>query len=134
MAQTSETVTDPILVVDRPRGIIEKLAEGNFKTILRITSKADTVGANHYHKTDTHICYLAKGKYEYYTRPAGDPSAPIEKILITQGQLVYTPSMLEHAMHFLEDSELYCFSTIPQRDHAAYEGDTVRVELYPPRL
>lgn len=45
MAQTPETVTDPILVVDRPCGIIEKLAEGNFKTILRITSKADTVGS-----------------------------------------------------------------------------------------
>lgn len=127
----TEHISTAQIVANEDRGIIEKLAQGNFQSVLRITSKAGSVRSNHYHKHDTHICYLAKGSYEYYTRPALDESAPVEKVVITQGQIVFTPPMVLHAMHFLEDSELYCFST-EEREQAGYEADTVRVQLYPP--
>jgi len=127
---SDNTITLAQIVADEPRGIIEKLAEGDFQSVLRITSKSGAVRSNHYHKQDTHICYLAKGKYEYYTRPADNDAAPIEKKIITAGQIVFTPPMVVHAMHFLEDSELYCFST-QKREQAGYEADTVRVQLYP---
>lgn len=133
----TEVGTDVIrpseILEDSARGIIEKLAEGNFQSILRITSKAGTVRANHYHKRDSHLCYLVKGKIEYVWRDALDEAAPLSRMLIEPGQLFFTPPMVAHAMVFLADSEFYCFSTEPRHGQAAYEDEIVRVTLAEPR-
>lgn len=133
----TEAGTDVIrpseILEDSARGVIEKLAEGNFQSILRITSKAGTVRANHYHKRDSHLCYLVRGKLEYVWREALDESAPLNRVLIEPGQLFFTPPMVAHAMMFLEDSEFYCFSTESRHGQAAYEDEIVRTTLVEPR-
>ena len=126
-----EVITQPQLLADDDRGVIENLTVGDYTSVLRITSKKGTVRANHYHQQDSHTCYLAKGKIEYVTRSATDKSAPLEKVTITPGQLFYTPPMLAHAMVFLEDSEFYCF-TPRTGNQAEYENDVIRVTLVSP--
>lgn len=123
-----EVVTKPVIVASDDRGIIEKLVEGDFQSVLRITCRPGSIRANHYHKRDSHICYLVKGKLEYVYRDAQDATAPLQTIIIEAGQLFYTPPMLAHAMRFLEESEFYTFTTQP-RGQAEYEEDTVRVKL-----
>ena len=131
--QTEEIVVRaPVVVATEPRGIIEKLGEGSFQSILRITSKAGTVRANHYHKHDSHLCYLVRGKIEYVYRDADDAQAELQRVIIEPGQLFYTPPMVAHAMKFLEDSEFYAFSTEPRATKDAYEDDIVRVTLIEP--
>lgn len=132
-ATKAEVIHLPEVVADEPRGVIEKLAEGNFQSVLRITSKAGTVRANHYHKRDSHLCYLTKGTIEYVWRDALDEQAPLERIVIKPGQLFYSPPMVAHAMVFLEDSEFYCFTTSPRHTQEEYEEDLVRVIVVDPR-
>ncbi len=136
--ERTRTETDALLrtstiVEDSARGIIEKLAEGNFQSILRITSKKGTVRANHYHKRDSHLCYLVRGKIEYVWRDARDEQAPLQRMVIEPGQLFYTPPMVAHAMVFLTDSEFYAFSTEARHGQAAYENEVVRVTLVEPK-
>lgn len=126
---TTDVVRAPQVVEDSARGVIEKLAEGEYHSILRITSKAGTVRANHYHKRDSHLCYLVRGKVEYVWRDARDEGAPLQRIVIEPGQLFYTPPLVAHAMQFLEDSEFYTFTSSPRRTQAEYEEDVVRVKL-----
>lgn len=125
---TEEVISAPVMVAEDERGIIEQLAEGNYQSVLRITSKAGAIRANHYHKRDSHLCYLVSGKLRYLHRPADDKSAPLEEIIIEPGQLFYTAPMIAHVMQFLEDSEFYCFTTQP-RGQDEYEEDTVRIKL-----
>ncbi len=120
------------LLEDSARGIIEKIAEGTFQSVLRITSKKGTVRANHYHKRDSHVCYLVSGKIEYVWRDARDADAPLHRRIIQPGQAFYTPPMVAHAMVFLEDSEFYAYSTEPRHGQSAYEDEIVRVTLVDP--
>jgi quercetin dioxygenase-like cupin family protein len=110
------------------RGEIKTIVEGQaFSSVLRISSKAGAVRANHYHKTDYHYCLLESGRMEYYERPVGSQDKPL-CLVIKPGQVFYTGPMLEHAMKFLEDSVFWCYSR-NSRAQADYESDTVRVKL-----
>lgn len=129
--QQERIISQPQLIAEDLRGVIEKLTEGTYQSVLRITSKAGSVRANHYHQHDSHLCYLVSGKLEYYHRPALDEKAPVGKVIIAPGQLFYTPPMVAHAMYFTEDSEFYCFTT-QSREQAVYEDDVVRVTLFAP--
>lgn len=126
-----EVVSRPAVLADDARGVIERLGEGPWRSVLRITSKAGTVRANHYHRHDSHLCLLESGQLRYVYRPALDERAPLQEIIITPGQLFYTPPLVAHAMHFLEDSVFYAL-TPRTGDQAEYEDDVVRVELVPP--
>lgn len=128
----AEVVTKPRLVADDERGIIEELASGHYNSVLRITSKAGSIRANHYHKQDSHLCYLVSGKIRYVWRPAEDEDAPLQEVVVMPGQLFYTPPMIAHAMDFLEDSEFYAFTSRP-RGQEEYEEDLVRVNVIEPR-
>lgn len=127
----SEVLTQPKILADDDRGVIEQLAKGDFQSVLRITSKQGTVRANHYHQHDSHLCYLSKGKIRYVERPALDDQAPLQEYIIEPGQLFYTAPMVAHAMHFLEDSEFYCF-TPRSGGQSEYENDVIRVVLVDP--
>jgi dTDP-4-dehydrorhamnose 3,5-epimerase-like enzyme len=124
--------TGPIVSMPMPceddRGVIQTLVDGGIQCIQVITSKANTVRANHYHKTDSHYMYVVKGVMKYFHRPAEDKSAP-EWLLVKAGQMVYTPPLVEHAVEFLEDSEFLNITGKP-RDQGSYEDDLVRVELH----
>lgn len=58
------------------RGRIQTLVDGGIQSVQVITSKAKTVRANHYHKTDSHFMYVVRGSMNYYHRPVGDNSPP----------------------------------------------------------
>jgi dTDP-4-dehydrorhamnose 3,5-epimerase-like enzyme len=109
------------------RGSIQPLVDTLIRTAQIITSKKGTVRANHYHKTDWHFCYVVSGSIEYYHRPVGSQAKP-EKMVIKTGQLFFTPSMVEHAMVFPEDTTFLNLAG-NQRSQKAYEEDLVRVEL-----
>jgi len=142
MATTTkqEIISRPDILADDERGVIERLGEGPWQSVLRITSKKGTVRANHYHKYDSHLCFLEQGKIRYVYRPVrqaqGEPAdesgATLQEEIIEAGQLFYTPPMVAHAMHFLEDSVFYAL-TPRSGDQGDYENDIVRVTLVDPQ-
>ena len=112
------------------RGSIQGLVNFPVKNVTLITSKKGSVRSNHYHKTDWHYMYVLSGKADYYYRPTGSNEAP-KKVLIKQGDLIFTPPMEDHTTIFLEDTSLLAMSRNP-RDQETYESDVVRVTLVEP--
>jgi len=134
-AERSKTgPTGPIVSLPAPfedaRGSIQTLVDGGVQSVQVITSKAGSVRANHYHRSDSHFMYVVKGTMKYFHRRAGDTGAPTW-VLVQEGQMVFTPPLVEHAVEFLEDSVFLNITGKP-RDQASYEGDLVRVELLKP--
>lgn len=113
--------------IDQRGGITKILDDGTvIKSVLLITSKAGAIRSNHYHKKDSHYCYMLSGKAEWSEKLVG--GGDIEKEIIETGDMVYTPSNTIHAVKFLEDSVLLTLAT-ESRDQEGYEEDTVRVKL-----
>ncbi len=114
------------------RGAIQTLVrDKKISTVQLITSKAGSIRANHYHKADWHYMYVVSGTMTYFYRPVGSKAAP-SSLLVQAGQLVYTPSLVEHAVEYHEDSVFINIAGGP-RDQTAYENDLVRVELIKPK-
>jgi len=112
------------------RGGIQPLVDLPMKSCVIISSKKNTIRANHYHKTDWHFCYVMEGSIDYFHRKVGDTDTPqLEKI--KKGELFFTPPMVEHAMVFHEDT---VFLTLGgnSRIQSEYELDLVRIELISP--
>lgn len=118
------------------RGILTRIldTEEPIHSILYITSKAGSTRSNHYHKQDTHYCYIISGKAEWHEKPVeGGPDASggagqEEVAVLEAGDMIRTPPNVIHAVKFLEDTVFLAFSTQPRnREH--YEEDTVRVKL-----
>ena len=130
-----EAMRNPIVEMEDShsdeRGSIIPLADEDMKSAVLITSKKGTVRANHFHHTDWHYCYVLKGKIDYHWRKAGD-KGKCERVTIGQGQLFFTPPLVEHAMHFLEDTDFLCLGRNP-RDQATYEADITRVDVFQPK-
>ena len=120
--------------VDERGSIFKLLDDGKtiIKSVLRITSKAGSIRANHYHKTDFHYCYMVTGKMEYTEAPITNES-PVafgepKVVTVSAGEMVLTPPMVAHSMRFLEDSEFIAFAG-NSRSQEAYESDTPKVKL-----
>ena len=109
------------------RGHIQPLVDVIMKSAVMIESKAGSLRANHYHKTDWHYCYVVSGQIEYYYRPTGSDQDP-ECLKIQKGEMVFTPPMVDHGMKFPEDTLFLTLSRNP-RDQESYEADVVRVEM-----
>ena len=58
----------------------------------------------------------------------GDSSKKTELIIVEQGNMVFTPPLVEHCMKFPEDTLFLTLSRNP-RDQKTYEADVVRVDL-----
>jgi len=116
--------------IDKRGKITRLLDDGktNIKSVLWITSKKGTVRSNHYHKKDAHYIYVVSGKMEYYERPVRNKNFKMKKIILSAGDMVYTPPMMIHATKFLKETALLTLS-IKSRNHQSYERDTVRVKL-----
>ena len=114
-----------------PRGVIQPLVDRIMRSAIMIESKAGSLRANHYHKTDWHYCYVVSGKIEYFHRPTGSEEEP-EKILVEKGEMVFTPPMVDHGMKFPVDTVFLTLSR-NYRDQEAYESDVVRVEMISPK-
>lgn len=95
-------------------------------SILSVASKKGSIRSNHYHKKDTHYCYLVSGKMEWFEKSVDGEE--MESAVLKPGDMVFTPAMMIHAVRFLEDSIFLTFAT-KSRNQADYEADTVRVHL-----
>ena len=109
------------------RGAIQPLVDKMMRSAVMIESKKGTLRANHYHKTDWHYCYVISGSIEYYHRPTGSVDQP-EMLLVKEGQMAFTPPMVDHGMKFPEDTVFLTLSRNP-RDQATYEADVVRIDM-----
>lgn len=121
----------PIVSLEPPfvdeRGQIQPLVDAMMQSAVMIDSEAGAMRANHYHKTDWHYCYVISGAIDYYHRPTGSAEQP-ERIRVSAGQMVFTPPMVDHAMHFPERTVFLTLGRNP-RDQASYEADVVRIEM-----
>ena len=113
------------------RGAIMRIldTQAPIKSILSISSKKGSVRSNHYHKKDTHYCYMVSGKMEWFEKPV--EGGEIESAVLEAGDMIFTPTMTIHAVRFLEDSVFLTFAT-ESRNQADYEADTVRITLIRP--
>jgi len=111
------------------RGKIQPLVDEMMRSAVMIESKAGSLRANHYHKTDWHYCYVISGKIEYLHRATGSENEP-ETIFVNAGEMVFTPPMIDHGMKFPVDTVFLTLSRNP-RDQATYEADVVRVDFVP---
>jgi dTDP-4-dehydrorhamnose 3,5-epimerase-like enzyme len=109
------------------RGFIQPLCDLNMKSASLIFTKANQWRANHYHKNDWHFIYVLKGSFEYYFRKTGDTKKPQKKI-VKEKELLFTGSLVDHAMFYLEETEILVVSKNP-RDQKTYEEDTVRIDF-----
>lgn len=89
-----------------------------------IWSKKGALRANHYHKTDTHTCYLVTGSMDYYWRNHGE--SKIHKEQYVAGDLFKTGPLIDHEMVFTDDSTMVVVSE-HQRDAVTYDEDIVKI-------
>ena len=132
---TPEILADPVVPLPAPfvddRGSIQTLVQDAITSVQVITSKAGSLRANHWHRADSHYMYIVSGVMKYYHRECGSSANP-SSFTLRAGDLVYTPSHVEHAAEFPEDCEFLNITTGP-RDQESYEADVVRVELVSPK-
>lgn len=113
------------------RGEIIPLSDLTMDSAVLISSKKNTVRANHYHQTDWHLCYIISGSIDYYHRPHGSEDNP-EHVHVKMGELFFTPPLVDHAMVFPEDT---VFLTLGRNSRAqeSYESDVVRIPPIQPQ-
>lgn len=109
------------------RGEIQPLVDEAMESAVMISSAKGTVRANHYHKTDWHYCYVISGRIEYHHRLHGSDQDP-EVVVVKQGQLFFTPPMVDHAMVFLEDTTFLTLGRNSRRQEV-YEADVERIVM-----
>ena len=121
----------PLVNLEKPfvdlRGSIQPLVDSIMKSAVMIHSKAGSLRANHYHKTDWHYCYVISGKIEYYYKELNLNKTP-ELVIVEKGNMVFTPPLVEHCMKFPEDTLFLTLSRNP-RDQKTYELDVIRTNL-----
>lgn len=109
------------------RGYIQPISDFNMKSASVIFTNKNQWRANHYHKKDCHFIYVSKGSFEYYYRKTGSKEK-VQKKIISTGQLLFTGNMIDHAMFYTEDTEIFVVSK-NSRDQKTYEKDTVRIDF-----
>ena len=121
----------PLVNLEKPfvdlRGSIQPLVDSIMKSAVMIHSKAGSLRANHYHKTDWHYCYVIYGKIKYYYKELNSDKGP-ELLIVEKGNMVFTPPLVEHCMKFPEDTLFLTLSRNP-RDQETYELDVIRTNL-----
>lgn len=113
------------------RGFISRILDDkkvSIKSILYIERKKGAVGANHFHKKDSHYIYILKGKVRHYEKDMMDKEAKIESKILGPGDLVLTTAKIAHSQTFLEDTIFLALAT-EHRDQKDYEQDTVRIDF-----
>ena len=126
--------SEPLVKLQNPfidrRGSIQPLVDLMMQSAVMIESKAGSLRANHYHKTDWHYCYVISGQIQYFYKNVNSNKMP-EMISVNEGNMVFTPPLVEHCMKFPEDTIFLTLSRNP-RDQETYEADVVRVDLIDP--
>jgi len=107
------------------RGVIKNIADGKLGDVAIITSKANSVRANHVHNDDWHLSYLVSGSMKYFWKSEIEASET-KSVVVNAGEMVYTPKKSPHKMQFLEDSIFIAVSQL-SRVQENYEDDTKRL-------
>ena len=107
------------------RGSIQPLVDLPMESAVLIHSKKGAVRANHYHQTDWHFCYVLSGAIEYLHRPTGSRAKP-KTVFVKEGELFFTPPMVDHQMVFPEDASFLVLGR-NSRAQPVYEADVVRI-------
>ena len=107
------------------RGVIKNIADGKLGDVAIITSKANSVRANHVHDNDWHLSYIVSGSMKYFWKNEIE-TAEIKSIVVKAGEMVYTPKKSPHKMQFLEESTFIAISQL-SRVQENYEEDTKRL-------
>ena len=107
------------------RGVIKNIADGKLGDVAIITSKANSVRANHVHNDDWHLSYLISGSMKYFWKNEIEASET-KSVVVKAGEMVYTPKKSPHKMQFLEDSIFIAVSRL-SRVQENYEVDTKRL-------
>lgn len=105
------------------RGQILNIADGDLGDVAIISSKANSIRANHTHKKDWHLSYLVDGEIKYFW----EEEKKQKSIIIKPGELFYTPPKTPHKMFFLKESVFIAIAAM-SRTQENYENDTVRLE------
>jgi len=113
--------------IEDNRGFIQPLCDLNMKSASIIFTKPSQWRANHYHKEDWHFIYVLEGSFEYYFKKTNSDDK-VQKKIVKKGDLLYTGNMIDHAMYYLEDTNILVVSKNP-RDQKTYEEDTVRINF-----
>ncbi len=92
--------------------------------------KAGDIRANHYHPNglDQYV-YCVAGSYESYSQTLKvnngkvEPDGEIQKIIVKTGDLVFTPSMIAHAMKALEPAVIINLNPRTRKEEDYMKGD-----------
>ena len=95
------------------RGFIQPLCDLNMKSASLIYTKPGQWRANHYHKKDWHFIYVIKGEFEYYFRKTNS-NEKINKKIVSEGELLFTGPMIDHAMLYTKETEILVMSKNPR--------------------
>ena len=109
------------------RGVIFNLAGGKLGDVAVISSKKNSIRANHYHKKDWHICYLISGRAEYFWSEISN-KMETKKINVLAGQMIFTPNQIAHKFVFLEDTQFITIAKL-NRKKTFYDLDTIKIQL-----
>jgi quercetin dioxygenase-like cupin family protein len=109
------------------RGLILNLVSLPVGNVSIIRSKYGAIRSNHYHKEDWHYLYMLSGQMLYFEREVGDRVLH-DPIRVSAGQLIWTAANIEHAVLFLDDSEVLSMARDAQT-HEEHEADVVRVSM-----
>ena len=104
------------------RGAIKNIADGKLGDVAIISSKANSIRANHVHDNDWHLSYVVSGSMRYFWK-SNIKDNEIKSILVEAGEMVYTPKEVPHKKYFLEDSIFIAISKL-SRVQESYEEDT----------
>ena len=107
------------------RGTIKNIADGKLGDVAIISSKANSIRANHVHDNDWHLSYVVSGSMRYFWK-SGTQENEVKSVLVESGEMVYTPPKAPHKMQFLEDSIFIAISQL-SREQENYEEDTKRL-------
>jgi uncharacterized RmlC-like cupin family protein len=105
------------------RGSIKNIADGNLGDVAIITSVPGAIRANHVHKDDWHLSYMLQGSMNYFWK---DEFGKENIVVVSSGQMVYSPPGTPHKMLFLEASSFVAIAA-KNRSSENYESDTTRL-------
>tara|TARA_X000000950_G_scaffold155439_1_gene190563 strand:+ start:1568 stop:2044 length:477 start_codon:yes stop_codon:yes gene_type:complete len=131
LVEAGEYPNEPEVVIEHSfvniNGEIKNLLLQKFTSVAIITSKAGSIRANHYHKTDWHYAYVLQGKIDYFWKKIGEKEKTHSETF-SKNQMFFTPPLVEHAMFFPVETIFITFAK-NRRDHDNHESDLVRVQL-----
>ena len=113
---------------DQRGDIRDIVADVPISSIALMTCEPGSVRGNHYHIATTHYDYILKGSFELYTRAGED--GPVEKTLVTAGDVVFSPPGEARAFKALEYSEYLSCTHGPSRSNPEdFAKDTIRLTV-----